>query len=81
MPISDDLQEAVTRTICDYMDGCKSSNRVSDYALNNETTKVDISNNELHFMLTLAPAYYAQKIYLVVNVVNAAFDFQILQSL
>ena len=63
------------------MDGCKSSNRVSDYALNNETTKVDISNNELHFMLTLAPAYYAQKIYLVVNVVNAAFDFQILQSL
>ena len=81
LPISDDLQEAVTRTICDYMDGCKSSNRVSDYALNNETTKVDISNNELHFMLTLAPAYYAQKIYLVVNVVNAAFDFQILQSL
>lgn len=81
LPISDDLQEAVTRTICDYMDGCKSSNRVSDYALNNETTKIDISNNELHFMLTLAPAYYAQKIYLVVNVVNAAFDFQILQSL
>lgn len=81
LPISDDLQEAITRTICDYMDGCKSSNRVSDYALNNETTKIDISNNELHFMLTLAPAYYAQKIYLVVNVVNAAFDFQILQSL
>ena len=81
LPISDDLQEAVIRTICDYMDGCKSGNRVSDYALNNETTKNDISNNELHFMLTLAPAYYAQKIYLVVNVVNAAFDFQILQSL
>lgn len=81
LPISDDLVEAVTRTICDYMDGCKSGNRVSDYALNNETTKTDISNNELHFMLTLAPAYYAQKIYLVVNVVNAAFDFQILQSL
>lgn len=81
LPISDDLVEAVTRTITDYMDGCKSGNRVSDYALNNETTKVDISNNELHFMLTLAPAYYAQKIYLVVNVVNAAFDFQVLQSL
>lgn len=81
LPISDDLVEAVTRTISDYMDGCKSGNRVSDYALNNETTKTDVSNNELHFMLTLAPAYYAQKIYLVVNVVNAAFDFQILQSL
>jgi hypothetical protein len=81
LPISDDLQEAIVRTICDYMDGCKSANRVSDYALNNETTKNDISNNELHFMLTLAPAYYAQKIYLVVNVVNAAFDFQVLQSL
>lgn len=81
LPISDDLQEAIVRTICDYMDGCKSGNRVSDYALNNETNRVDISNNELHFMLTLSPAYYAQKIYLVVNVVNAAFDFQILQSL
>ncbi len=81
LPISDDLVEAVTRTICDYMDGCKSGNRVSDYVLNNQTTKNDVSNNELHFMLTLAPAYYAQKIYLVVNVVNAAFDFQILQSL
>lgn len=79
-PISDDLIEAVERTITDYMDGCKSGNRVSNYVLNNNTTKNDISNNELHFMLTLAPAYYAQKIYLVVNVVNAAFDFEILQS-
>lgn len=79
-PISDDLQESIIRTIETYMDGCKSSGRVSDYALNNNTTKIDISNNELHFLLTLSPAYYAQKIYLVMNVVNAAFDFAILQS-
>ena len=51
------------------------------HGISTYTDKADISNNELHFMLTLAPAYYAQKIYLVVNVVNAAFDFQILQSL
>lgn len=80
-PISDDLIEAVTRTIDDYMIECASSGRVTGYAINNETTKNDISNNELHFLLTLSPAYYAQKIYLVVNVVNAAFDFEILQSL
>ena len=80
-PISDDLIEAVTRTIEDYMVSCASAGRVTGYAINNETTKNDISNNELHFLLTLSPAYYAQKIYLVVNVVNAAFDFEILQSL
>lgn len=79
-PINDDLIEAVERTITDYMDICKSGNRVSNYYVSNNTTTNDISNNELHFTLTLAPAYYAQKIYLVVNVVNAAFDFEILQS-
>ena len=63
------------------MISCASAGRVTGYAINNETTKNDISNNELHFLLTLSPAYYAQKIYLVVNVVNAAFDFEILQSL
>ena len=62
------------------MEGCKSAGRVSNFHLSNNTTKNDISNNELHFLLTLAPAYYAQKIYLVVNVVNAAFDFAILQA-
>lgn len=80
MPISDSLQEAIVRTIETYMDGCKSANRVSNYFLANNTTKVDISNNELHFVLTLSPAYYAQKIYLVMNVVNAAFDFAILTA-
>ena len=79
-PITDSLQEKVIRTIEQYMDGCKSSGRVSNYHLSNNTTKNDISNNELHFLLTLAPAYYAQKIYLVVNVVNATFDFELLQS-
>ena len=80
-PMTNDLIEAVERTIYDYMDSCKSGGRVLDYALNNETTKNDMANNELHFMLTLAPTPYAQKIYLVVNVVNAAFDFELLQSL
>lgn len=80
LPITDALQEQIIRTMEQYMDGCKSSGRVSNYHLSNNTTKNDISNNELHFLLTLAPAYYAQRIYLVVNVVNAAFDFELLQS-
>ena len=63
------------------MDICKSGGRVSDYVVQDVTTKKHISDNELHFVLTLAPAYYAQKIYLAINVVNAAFDFQILQSM
>lgn len=75
------LQEACVRTIESYMDICKSGGRVSDYVIQDVTTKKHISDNELHFVLTLAPAYYAQKIYLAINVVNAAFDFQILQSM
>ena len=75
------LQEACIRTIEQYMDICKSGGRVSDYVIQDITTKRNISDNELHFVLTLAPAYYAQKIYLAINVVNAAFDFQILQSM
>lgn len=81
-PIDGDgqLQEACIRTIEQYMDICKSGGRVTDYVVQDVTTKKHISDNELHFVLTLAPAYYAQKIYLAINVVNAAFDFQILQS-
>lgn len=75
------LQEACIRTIEQFMDTCKSGGRVSDYVVQDVTTKKHISDNELHFVLTLAPAYYAQKIYLAINVVNAAFDFQILQSM
>ena len=82
-PIDGDgqLQEAILRTIEGYMDGCKSGGRVSDYYVQDVTTKTHISNNELHFVLTLCPAYYAQEIYLAINVVNATFDFQILQSM
>lgn len=82
-PIDGDgqLQESILRTIEGYMDGCKSGGRVTDYYIQDITTKTNISNNELHFVLTLCPAYYAQKIYLAINVVNATFDFQILQSM
>lgn len=75
------LQESILRTIEGYMDGCKSGGRVTDYYVQDVTTKTHISNNELHFVLTLCPAYYAQEIYLAINVVNATFDFQILQSM
>lgn len=74
------LQEEIVRNMTQYMEGCKSGGRVSNFHISDNTTKNDISNNELHFLITLAPAYYAQKIYLVVNVVNAAFDFAILQA-
>lgn len=74
------VREAIMRTMQTYMDGCLSSERISNYAINDNTTALDISKNQLQYLLTLSPAYYAQKIYLVMNVVNAAFDFSILQS-
>lgn len=80
LPISNNLRESVEKTIVQVMEGCLSNGRVMNYHLNDNTTANDISNNELHYLLTLVPAYYAQTIYLVMNVVNAAFDFKILQN-
>lgn len=74
------VREAIMRTMQTYMDGCLSSERITNYAINDNTTALDISKNQLQYLITLSPAYYAQKIYLVMNVVNAAFDFSILQS-
>ena len=83
-PITSDsngtVREAIMRTMQTYMDGCLSSERITHYAINDNTTALDISKNQLQYLITLSPAYYAQKIYLVMNVVNAAFDFSILQS-
>jgi hypothetical protein len=81
LPITDDLRGEIKDNVSNYMDGVKSRGRVSDYAFQDTSTSEDISNDTLRFVLSLSPAYYAQKIYLVINLVNQTFDFQILQKL
>lgn len=77
---SNTVREAIVRTMETFLDDCVSSERISEYVINDNTTNLDIAKNQLQYLVTLCPASYAQKIYLVMNVVNATFDFSILQS-
>ena len=81
LPITPELREEIVSKVNNHMDGVKSANRVSDYVFQDVTTLTDESNDKLSFVLTVAPTRYAQKIYLVVNIVNQTFDFKILQKI
>jgi hypothetical protein len=54
--------------------------RITGYAFQDTSSAVDLSDNTLRYLLTIAPTPYAQKIYLVMNIVNQTFDFSILQA-
>ncbi len=79
--ITDDLRKEILTKVRLYMNIVKSNGRVSDFAFVDVSTKQDISDNKLKFVLTLAPVGYAQEIYLVMNIVNQTYDFSILQKL
>jgi hypothetical protein len=79
LPITDTLRADIKQNMELYLDGIAAS-RLNNYIVKDVTTVNDIVDNELHYILVLSPVNYAQKIYLVMNVVNAAFDFQVLQS-
>ena len=55
--------------------------RFTNYTFQDMSRDVDIADNTLRYLLTIAPTPYAQKIYLMMNIVNATYDFAIAQSL
>jgi uncharacterized protein YqfB (UPF0267 family) len=80
LPITDNLRSEMVFTGTNYMNGIKSANRVSNFAFQDVSTDLDITQDTLRFILTICPTGYAQRIYLVLNIVNATFDFSILQK-
>lgn len=80
MPITDELRSNIMTTIESYLSPME-GNRFSAYSFQDVTTDMDSADNTLRYLLTIAPTPYAQKIYLVMNIVNQTFDFSILQSL
>ncbi len=81
LPITDSLRSEILFKVDRYMSTIKSSDRVIDYAFQDVITDLDVANSTLNYILTISPSRYAQKIYLKVRVVDATFDFQILQRL
>lgn len=80
LPITDDLRRDILDTVNDYLSPMVGV-RFYNYNFKDVSTDADIADNTLRYLLTLAPTAYANKIYLVMNIVNASFDFSILQSM
>ena len=80
LPITDSLRSQIVSTCVNYLDPMNGS-RFTNYTFQDMSRDVDIADNTLRYLLTIAPTPYAQKIYLMMNIVNATYDFAIAQSL
>ena len=80
LPITNLLRQDIVNTCNDYLAPMVGV-RFYNYLFQDVSTDFDIADNTLRYLLTLSPTMYAQKIYLVMNIVNATFDCSILQSL
>lgn len=80
LPITGDLRREIIDVSNDYLSPMLGV-RFSNYSFQDVTSDIDLADNTLRYLLTIAPTPYAQRIYLVMNIVNATFDFSILQSM
>lgn len=80
LPITDSLRSQIVSTCVNYLDPMN-GNRFTNYTFQDMSRDVDIADNTLRYLLTIAPTPYSQKIYLLMNIVNATYDFAIAQSL
>ena len=80
-PITPRLREELWNKGNDYLkDRILGMNRCVNYSFVDATTDLDLADNTLKFILTIALTPYAQKIYLYMNIVNANYDFSIVQG-
>ena len=79
MPITDDLRRDIKDVAFDYLNPMEGV-RFYKFSFQDVTTPMDIADNTLRYLLVISPTMYAQKIYLTMNIVNATFDFSIVQS-
>lgn len=79
LPITDNLRRDIMDTVGDYLSPLTGV-RFYNYVFQDVTTDADIAQDTLRYLLTLSPTRYAQRIYLVMNIVRTGFDFSILQS-
>ena len=80
LPITDSLRRDIMDTVGDYLSPMV-GNRFYNYVFQDTTTDADLAEDTLRYLLTLSPTRYAQRIYLVMNIVRTGFDFSILQSM
>lgn len=80
-PITPRLREEIWNKGNDYLkDDILGMGRCVNYTFVDATTEADLADNTLRYVLTIALTPYAQKIKLIMNIVNANYDFTISQG-
>lgn len=80
-PITPRLREEIWNKGNDYLkDDILGMGRCVNYTFVDATTDADLADNTLRYVLTIALTPYAQKIKLIMNIVNANYDFTISQG-
>lgn len=80
-PITPRLREEMYNKGNQYLkDNILGRSRCTNYTFVDATTDLDMADNTVRFILTIALTPYAQKIYLTMNLVNSNFDFTISQG-
>lgn len=79
LPITDTLRAQILDTCNDFLAPMQGV-RFYQYSFQDVTTDADLAQDTLRYLLILSPTRYAQKIFVVMNIVNSTFDFSILQS-
>jgi len=80
LPITPSLRGDIYNTCMDYLTPMVGG-RLYNFSFQDATTEADLADNTLRYLLSVALTPYAQKIFLVMNIVNTTFDFAITQSL
>lgn len=80
-PITTRLREEMWTKGNDYLkNDIQGRGRCINYTFVDATTDLDLADNTMRYVLTIALTPYAQKIYLTMNIVNASYDFTISQG-
>ena len=80
LPITSSLRGDIYNTCMDYLTPMVGG-RLYNFSFQDATTEADLADNTLRYLLSIALTPYAQKIFLIMNIVNTSFDFAITQSL
>lgn len=79
LPITDSLRAQILDTCNDYLAPMQGV-RFYNYSFQDVTSDADLAQDTLRYLGIFSVTRYAQKIYVVMNIVNSTFDFSILQS-
>ena len=80
LPITSVLRRDIIDKANDYLEPMIGV-RFYNATFQDVSSALDIADNTLRYLITISVTQYAQKIYLIMNIVNSTYNFSILQSM